>query len=162
MLTNTHTYTLTHERICLQTPLKSVCRTRIFGASLPIFQAIREVLLAGDTNRCLEILQEVDRPFAFFRDAYRIHWQNMQHHDYKILYCVVTMNKIYICVFQERFEFFLSANMQMSWNRSVPDRGLVAELTFVRLNDLAAPPEPVHLATRKGEEKVRKHAFGKK
>eukprot|EP00434_Breviolum_minutum_P009531 symbB.v1.2.008390.t1/scaffold525.1/size192214/15 len=47
---------------------------RIFGASLPIFQAIREVLLAGDTNR------------------------------------------------------------------------LVAELTFVRLNDLAAPPEPVHLA----------------
>jgi len=45
---------------------------RIFGASLPIFQAIREVLLAGDTNR------------------------------------------------------------------------LVAELTFVRLNDLAAPPEPVH------------------
>ncbi|CAK9005742.1 unnamed protein product [Durusdinium trenchii] len=44
---------------------------RIFGPSLPAFQAIREVLLAGDTNR------------------------------------------------------------------------LVAELTFVRLNDLAAPPEPV-------------------
>lgn len=65
---------------------------------------------------------------------------------------------MYLCVFQERFGFFLSANMQMSRNRSVLDRGLVAELTFVRLNDLAAPPEPVHLAVlhEKQREKYEK------
>eukprot|EP00435_Cladocopium_sp_Y103_P001634 s3349_g1.t1 len=107
---------------------------RLFGPRLLTqFQAMKEILLAGDTNRSLPSTSSKLPAKVDVLARKNLRWDAASVYTWDVRLSSRQPARI-------AFRILRPAKEQR-WSVGV---GLVAELTFVRINDLATPPEPTH------------------